>query len=147
MRIRPPPFASFSLEQVVMVTAADETWIPTASGVRHRDLLAAEVAEQLALTFDPDPKVRKWAVHHLCPCEVKHNVPPVWDRLLAMVDDPDAKVRAQVLHTLCDGSPKERHGQVIAAVERLRNDPDPGLRRRARHVLAQHQRTGKVNVL
>ena len=119
----------------------------SAAGVRHRDLLAEETREQIERTFDPDPKVRKWAVHFLCPCEVKHNVPAVWDRLLAMVDDPDAKVRSQVVHTLCDGSPRERHAQVLAAIERLRDDPDPGLRRRVRHLLAQHQRSGKINIL
>lgn len=130
-----------------MSVSVDERWTEAAAGVRHRDVLAESVREQLALTFDPDPKVRKLAVHNLCPCEVKHNVPPVWDRLLAMVDDPDAKVRSQVLHTLCDGSPKERHAQVVAAVQRMHDDPDPGLRRRVRHLLAQYRRTGKINVL
>ena len=121
--------------------------VSSAAGRRHRDVLAEETREQIALTFDPDPKVRKLAVHNLCPCEVRHNVPPVWDRLIAMVDDSDAKVRSQVLHTLCDGSPRERHAQVLAAVERMRDDPDSGLRRRVRHILAQYQRTGKINVL
>ena len=124
---------------------ADE--VMSAAGTRHRDVLAADVAELLAQTHDSDPKVRKLAVHFLCPCEMKCDVPPVWDRLLAMVSDPDAKVRAQVLHTLCDGSPRERHAQVVAAVEGMRDDSDGGLRRRARKFLAQYQRTGKVNVL
>jgi hypothetical protein len=121
--------------------------VATAAGKRHRDQLAEDTQAHIARSFDPDPKVRKLAVHDMCPCEVKHNVPVVWDRLLAMVDDPDAKVRSQVLHTLCDGSPKERHGQILAAIEGRRNDPDPGLRRRVRHILAQYQRTGKINVL
>jgi HEAT repeat protein len=134
--------------QAVVDNSPEETasW-PAAAGTRHRDVLAEDVTQLLAQTHDPDPKVRKLAVHFLCPCEVKHDVPPVWDRLLAMVDDPDPKVRAQVLHTLCDGSPRERDPQVVAAVERLRNDPDEGLRRRVRKVLAQYQRTGKINVL
>jgi HEAT repeat protein len=123
-----------------------EPWM-AAAGQRHRDVLAEDIQELLAQTHDPDPKVRKLAVHYLCPCEVKHDVPPVWDRLLAMVDDPDPKVRAQVLHTLCDGSPRGREAQVVAAVEQLRNDPDEGLRRRVRKLLAQYQRTGKINVL
>jgi hypothetical protein len=124
-----------------------QTYLLTAAGKRHRDALAEDVQARLAQSHDPNPKARKQAVHYLCPCEVKHNVPPVWDRLLAMVDDPDAKVRAQVLHTLCDGSPREREPQVVAAIERMRNDPDEGLRRHVRKLLAQYQRTGKINVL
>jgi hypothetical protein len=132
-----------------MNTVLDEPRLDSlpAAGRRHRDALADDVQDLLAQTRDPDPKVRKLAVHFLCPCEVKHDVPPVWDRLLAMVDDPDAKVRSQVLHTLCDGSPRGREAQVVAAVERMRNDPDEGLRRRVRKLLAQYQRTGKINVL
>ncbi len=122
-----------------------EPW--AAAGKRHRDVLAEETQALLAQTHDPDPKVRKLAVHFLCPCEVKHDVPPVWDRLLAMVDDADAKVRSQVLHTLCDGSPRGRETQVVAAVQRMHDDPDEGLRRRVRKILAQYQRTGKINVL
>lgn len=101
----------------------------------------------LERTRDPDPKVRKWAAHYLCPCEVKANYDDVWDRLLAMVTDPDARVRGQVLHALADGSPRSREPEVVRAVEGMWNDPDESLRRRVRKLLAQYRRTGKINVL
>ena len=94
-----------------------------------------------------DPKLRREAVHRLCPCQLKADYPEVWQRLLAMVHDEDAKVRAQVLHSLGDGSPRRREAEVVAAVEAMRDDPDPSLRRRVRHLLAQYRRTGRINVL
>lgn len=130
----------------VLERRIEPSW-PATALPRRRDALTEEVTDLLAQTGDPDPGVRRLAVHHLCPCGVKRNVPAVWDRLLAMISDPDVKVRGQVLHTLCDGSPRGREAQVVAAVERLRDDPDRGLRRRARQVLAQYHRTGKINVL
>ena len=106
-----------------------------------------EVGAFLQETYDPDPKVRKLAVHHLCPCGVKRNIPAVWERLLAMIGDVDAGVRGQVLHNLCDGSPRTYQAQVLRAIESLHDDPDPGLRRRARKFLAQYRRSGRINVL
>src|ERR1700744_5716824 len=108
---------------------------------------ADDVDTFLALTLDPDARVRKSAVRNMCPCHLKANHPRVWDRLLEMVGDADAKIRSHVLHTLCDGSPNERHAEIVAALERMHNDPDLKLRRRVRGVLAQYRRSGRVNVL
>ena len=104
-------------------------------------------ADILQLTRHADAHVRKQAVQQLCPCHLKADYEPVWDRLLEMVDDHDVKVRGHVLHALCDGSPRSREGQVVAALEAMRNDPDQGLRRRVRQTLAQYRRTGRVNIL
>lgn len=101
----------------------------------------------IALTRDPDPRVRRRVLHELCPCELKRNDAVVWDRVLEMVGDPDPKVRSMVLHTLCDGSPGERLADVVRALEVLAADEDRGLRRRARDVLAKYRRTGRVNLL
>ena len=106
-----------------------------------------EVDEHLALTHDPDPRVRKEAVHALCPCSVRANNDQVWDRLIAMVGDPDAGVRAQVFHTLADGSPRAREQDVVAALDKMQQDPDPKLRRRARKLLAHYRRGGRINIL
>ena len=48
---------------------------------------------------------------------------------------------------MSDGSPKEREGEVLAALARLAEDTDDSIRRRARKALAEHRRTGKLNVL
>lgn len=66
---------------------------------------------------DPDPKVRREAVQTLCPCELKFNYEPAWNRLLEMTSDPDLGVRRDVLHVLCDGSPREREADVVQAIE------------------------------
>ena len=101
----------------------------------------------LALTFHPDARVRRKAVQQLCPCHLKANYAPVWERVLAMVGDADPKVRGTVLHVLCDGSPRSREAQVVAALETLQHDGDAGVRRRARQVMAAYRRRGRVNIL
>ena len=106
-----------------------------------------EIEAALRLTHHPDPRVRRDAVHELCPCRLKANHQAVWDRLIAMAGDEDAKVRGQVLHTLADGSPRERERDVVATIEGMQDDPDLSLRRRVRKLLAQYRRTGKINVL
>jgi HEAT repeat protein len=106
-----------------------------------------DLDEFIAMTYDPDPRVRKEAVHALCPCNLKANYEQVWDRLLAMVTDEDPKVRAQVFHTLADGSPRERERAVVQAIEQLQHDPDEKLRRRARKLLAHYSHGGSINIL
>ncbi|MDP9380647.1 MAG: HEAT repeat domain-containing protein [Chloroflexota bacterium] len=98
-------------------------------------------------TYHPDPRVRKQAVHGLCPCNVKANNERVWDRLIEMVADEDAKVRGWVLHTLADGSPRSREQEIVQAIERMQHDPDPSLRRRVRKLLAHYRAGGKINIL
>ena len=86
-------------------------------------------------------------MRQLCPCHLKHNDAQVWDRLIAMATNDDPQVRSAVLNVLCDGSPRSREQEVIAALQRMQHDIDMDLRRRVRQVLAQHRRTGNVNVL
>ncbi len=94
---------------------------------------------------DPEASVRKKAVRELCPCEIKFNSAPAWDRLIEMVEDPDVDVRRNVFHVLIDGSPNDRQNDVVAALERMRNDPYRKLRRLVRKVLARHHREGRIN--
>jgi HEAT repeat protein len=105
------------------------------------------VDDLIELSKADKASVRARAVHHMCPCEVKGDVPEIWDRLIAMVDDPDPAVRRWVVHALADGSPLHRTGEIVAALETLWNDPDKKVRKRARFVLNAYRRTGRVNVL
>jgi hypothetical protein len=107
---------------------------------------AGDIGGFLALTYDRDPRVRRSAVTHLCPCHVKRNHEPVWERMVAMAADPDAMVRNWVLHVLTDGSPRSQRAQVVQVLEHLHDDPDRGIRRKARKILAQYRRTGNLNV-
>jgi len=108
---------------------------------------AVDDMDLLGQLSHPDARARRRALRELCPCDLKRNVPDVWQRVLAMVTDPDAKVRGAVLHTLCDGSPRAREAEVLRALDALAADSDLGVRRRARRVLSAHRRTGRVNVL
>ena len=101
----------------------------------------------LERTRDEDPKVRRMAVHALCPCETKVHERAVWRRFIAMVDDPDPGVRGSICHVLCDGSPAEYGPDVLACLDKLRNDPDLKVRKQARRVLAAHRTSGRVNIL
>jgi hypothetical protein len=112
-----------------------------------RRIRSDEIDDVLSQTTDGDARVRREALRRLCPCHVRSNHPRAWVRVLEMVGDPDAKVRSHVMHLLCDGSPREREAEVLSALGRLARDDDERLRRRARGVLAQHRRTGRVNVL
>ncbi len=104
-----------------------------------------DIEQALEQSFDQDPKKRRSALQHLCPCHVRADVPEIWERLFEMQSDPDTTVRSIILHSLCDGSPRSREPQVLAALEALAHDPDRQLRRRARQALAQHKRTGRIN--
>ena len=101
----------------------------------------------LDLTSSPDRRQRLRALRELCPCQVRRNVPEVWDRILQLAHDEDAKVRGTVLHLLADGSPRERLDEVAFAIGRMTQDADEGLRRRARKVMAAYRSTGRINVL
>jgi HEAT repeat protein len=105
------------------------------------------VDDLLELSKAEKGSVRARAVHHMCPCEVKGDVPEIWDRLIAMVDDPDPGVRRWVVHALADGSPLHRTDEIVAALQTLWNDPDKRVRKRTRLVLGAFRRTGRINVL
>jgi hypothetical protein len=109
--------------------------------IRH-----SEVSDILALTSDPDPKVRMRAVHELCPCQVRADYEPVWDRILEMTSDPDLHVRKSVFHALTDGSPRGREDQVVAALKAMREDLDLRFRRSVRKLLVHYERTGRYNI-
>ncbi|MBU6289648.1 MAG: HEAT repeat domain-containing protein [Chloroflexota bacterium] len=111
------------------------------------DLPREDVPRLIEYSRDADPRVRTWAVNEMCPCDLRMDLPAVWDRLLEMVADPDTSVRSHVLHVLCDGSPRHRVDDVVCGLEALARDPDVKLRRRARKVLAHYRRTGRVNIL
>lgn len=106
---------------------------------------SSEIDGLVALTYDRDPRVRRTAVTHLCPCHVKRNHEPVWQRMVAMATDPDPKVRNWVLHVLTDGSPRSQQAEIVQVLQVLRDDPDLKLRRKARKIEARFQRTGNLN--
>ena len=107
---------------------------------------ASEIGSFLEKTHDHDPRVRRAAVTHLCPCHVKRNHELVWDRMVEMAADSDPKVRNWVLHVLTDGSPRTRQDEVVQVLTRLHDDPDQKVRRKARKILAHYRRTGDLNI-
>jgi len=107
---------------------------------------AQQVTDLLALTRDRDPMVRRIAVKNLCPCHVRRDLAPVWERLLEMTFDADAGVRIDVLHNLTDGSPAALEPQVVAVVERCLSDPVGKVRRYAAYLRERQLRLDKVNV-
>lgn len=103
--------------------------------------------ELIALTHDPDPKVRAAAVHDMCPCELKGDYDRAWDRIMEMIGDDNVRVRSAAFHALGDGSPRHREEDVVGAIRKLEHDDDKKLRRRARNLMAHYARTGKINAL
>ena len=108
---------------------------------------AEEIDRALALTHDPEPRVRRAALMNLCPCHLQSDRPEVWERVFEMACDADIGVRKQVFHTLGDGSPGRLEERVVATLESMRHDADRTLRRGVRSLLAKYRRTGRVNVL
>ena len=103
------------------------------------------IEDALNRSRHPSARERRWALLELCPCEVRANIPEVWDRLFEMQADGDSTVRSLVLRVLCDGSPAEREDEVVRIVAAMQNDPDVRLRRRARRTMAEYRRTGRIN--
>lgn len=112
-----------------------------------RTLELLEIDDVLELSHDPDPKRRAEAVRVMCPCQLKMDLPRVWDRLIEMARDGDVQVRKNVFHVLADGSPRHREQQIIGVLEQMRNDPDPKLRRHVRRLLAHYHAGGRLNIL
>ena len=106
-----------------------------------------DMTELMAQTYSADAQDRADAVRELCPCQLKRNVPEVWQRVIALREDPERRVRAQVLHVLADGSPREYEGDIVAAMQHLAQDDDDKIRRAARKVLAKYRKSGNINVL
>jgi HEAT repeat protein len=106
-----------------------------------------DVLEVIALTTHENQAVRVRALKEMCPCRVKGDITPFWERVLCMVNDADPEVRAQVLHTICDGSPAHLEDAVMEAVSNFGKDPDKKVRRAANQVMAKYKATGKWNVL
>jgi hypothetical protein len=107
---------------------------------------AHEIDIFLEKTHHPNPRVRRAAVAHLCPCHVRRNHERVWDRMVAMATDTDSNVRNWVLHVLTDGSPRSRQAEVAKVLSQMHDDPDLNVRRKARKILAEYRRTGDLNV-
>lgn len=110
-------------------------------------LTADDIDRVLALTHDPEPRVRQAALMNLCPCHLRSDMPEVWERVFELASDANVGVRKQVLHTLGDGSPGRLEERVVATLESMRHDPDRRLRRGVRSLLAKYRRTGRLNVL
>jgi hypothetical protein len=107
----------------------------------------AYIPELLELSRDSDSRMRRKALHALCPCTLKSHQPEVWHRFLEMADDPDAAVRRGVVHVLCDGSPLRYRPEVLQVLEARYNDSDHRVRKSVRRVLATYRRSGAINVL
>lgn len=106
----------------------------------------SQIDELLDHTRDEDPKVRRLALKHLCPCRVRRDRPDVWDRVFEMADDSDAGVRMDVVHAMTDGSPRDLADRVRHQLEGMRRDPDRLVRRYVSRTLAAQRRTGRINV-
>lgn len=103
--------------------------------------------EYIQRTYHPDPKKRRQALKDLCPCHVRADIPPLWDRIFECLKDEDGLVRDQALHALGDGSPSHLQERIVQAIEDLYNDPHPEVKKKARRMLNSYRRTGKWNVL
>jgi len=100
----------------------------------------------LELTADDDPKVRRLALKHLCPCRLQRQRDAVWERIFEMTADADAGVRRDVIHAMTDGSPRELGPVILTHLEPMLRDPDPTVRKYVRRTLAAIRRTGRINV-
>lgn len=114
---------------------------------RETKTCRTDVEPLLAQTYDPDPVVRRLAMHELCPCNVRYEDDLLWGRMLELTQDPDRSVRAMAFHTITDGCPKDREPAVVSALEAMYQDPDPKIRKTIRRHLARYRRTGQINIL
>lgn len=106
----------------------------------------AQIPRLLAFTGDEDPKVRRLALKHLCPCRLQRRRDAVWTRVFELTNDPDPGVRRDAVHAMTDGSPREYAELVRSYLEAMRRDPDPHVRKYVNRTLSAMRRTGRVNV-
>ena len=105
-----------------------------------------QIPQLLEYTRDEDPKVRRLAVKHLCPCRLQRHCGLVWERVFELIQDPDPGVRRDAVHAMTDGSPREYAETVQLHLESMRRDPDPRVRKYVNRTLDAIRRTGRVNV-
>lgn len=105
-----------------------------------------QIPTLLAHTRDDDPRVRRLALKHLCPCRLQRDREPVWERIFELAVDPDPGVRMDAIHAMTDGSPRDYAADVVTVLESMRNDPDVKVRRYVGRTLSSMRRTGRVNV-
>jgi vesicle coat complex subunit len=105
-----------------------------------------QIPRLLAYTCDDDPKVRRLALKHLCPCRMQRQRDQVWERVFEMTLDPDPGVRRDAVHAMTDGSPREMAPLVMTHLEPMLRDPDPQVRKYVRRTLDAIRRSGRVNV-
>ena len=113
---------------------------------RETKTCRTDVEPLLSQTYDPDPVLRRLALHELCPCNVRYDDDRLWGRMIELTQDSDRSVRAMAFHTITDGCPKEREGEVVAALEAMYQDPDLKIRKTIRRHLAQYRRSGQINI-
>lgn len=104
------------------------------------------IPQLLALTLDEDPRVRRLALKHLCPCLLQRQRDPVWARVFELTDDPNPGVRRDAVHAMTDGSPREYAARVQSQPEAMRRDPDRQVRKYVARTLDAIHRTGRINV-
>ena len=104
-----------------------------------------QILQLLAFTHDEDPRVRRLALKHLCPCRLQRQCDHVWGRVFELSHDPDPGLRRDAVHAMTDGSPREYAARVRLNLEAMRRDPDPQVRRYVNRTL-DAIRTGRINV-
>ena len=105
-----------------------------------------QIPQLLAFTHDDDPKVRRLALKHLCPCRLQRQRDVVWERIFEMTSDEDPGVRRDVIHAMTDGSPRDFAPLVLTHLEPMIRDPDPQVRRYVRRTLEAIRRKGRINI-